>query len=188
MIEKKKTITSIFMVPTLKVDKIALREIGFINAYVADKNKEHCYEDSVYLLFKPKSLTKFREFLEDEYERTKDIIDEYDYEDGYVVVVYKLNPKFKKDFELIKEGKYSYTSKEFQALFSKIIKVKKGGLSRDEVSLQFRIFNKTADLVKFWEDKLGVEFDEDQEIWHGFVLENETLDIDKINTTCTTTK
>jgi hypothetical protein len=33
-----------------------------------------------------------------------------------------------------------------------------------------------------------VEFDEDQEIWHGFVIEDEILDIDKINTTCTTTK
>ena len=142
----------------------------------------------MYLLFQPKDLDKFRQFLEDEYERTKNIIDEYDYEGGYVVVVYKLNPKFKSDFLLIKEGLYSQTSQEFQALFPKIVKIQKDGFKRDEISLQYRIFNKTADLVKYWEDKLGVEFDEDQEIWHGFVLEDEILDIDKINTTCTTTK
>jgi hypothetical protein len=142
----------------------------------------------VYLLFQPKDLDKFRQFLEDEYERTKNIIDEYDYEGGYVVVVYKLNPKFKSDFLLIKEGLYSQTSHEFQALFPKIVKIQKDGFKRDEISLQYRVFNKTADLVKYWEDKLGVEFDEDQEIWHGFVLEDEILDIDKINTTCTTTK
>jgi len=188
MIDVKKTITSIFMVPIIKIDKITLRDLGFINGYVSDVRKLPAYKDAVYLLFQPKDLDKFRDFLESEYERTKDIIDEYDYEGGYVVVVYKLNPKLKKDFGLVREGLYSKTSKEFQALFPKIVKIPKGGLKRDEISLQFRIFNRTEDLIKFWEDKLGVEFDEDQEIWHGFVLENETLDIDKIKELCTTTK
>ena len=188
MSDKKKTITSIFMVPTLKIDKISLKDVGFINGYVGDVKRQPAYQDAVYLLFQPKNLEKFREFLEDEYERTKDIIDEYDYEGGYVVIVYKLNPKFKNDFKLVKEGLYSRTSKQFQDQFSKIVKIQKGGLKRDEISLQYRIFNKTADLVKFWEDRLGVDFDEDQEIWHGFVIDDEILDIDKINTTCTTMK
>lgn len=184
----KKTITSIFMVPTLKIGRIRLMENGFINGYVSDAKKLPAYESAVYLLFQPKDLDRFRDFLEDEYERTKDIIDEYDYEGGYVVVVYKLDPKFKKDFAFIKEGLYSQTSKEFQAMFPKIVKVQKEGLRKDEISLQYRIFNKTEDLVKFWEDKLGVEFDDNQEIWHAFVLDRETLDIDKINQPCTTTK
>lgn len=188
MIDVKKTITSIFMVPTLKVDRVKLMENGFINGYVSDAKRLPAYESAVYLLFQPKDLDKFRDFLESEYDRTKDIIDEYDYEGGYVVVVYKLNPKFKKDFGLIKEGLYSKTSSDFQSIFPKIVKIQKDGLKRDEISLQYRVFNKTEDLIKFWEDKLGVEFDEDQEIWHGFVLENETLDIDKINQPCTTTK
>ena len=176
------------MVPTLKIDKQMLLENGFINGYIEDSKRQPAYKDSVYLLFQPKNLDKFREFLDDEYERTKDIIDEYDYEGGYVVVVYKLNPKFKHDFLLIKEGLYSQTSKEFQSMFPKIVRIQKDGLKRDEISLQYRVFNKTADLVKYWEDRLGVDFDEDQEIWHGFVIEDEILDIDKINTTCTTIK
>ena len=188
MTDVKKTITSIFIVPTLKIDRYALLENVFINGYVRDVKRLPAYEGAVYLLFQPKDLDKFREFLEEEYERTKDIIDEYDYEGGYVVVVYKLNPKFKKDFGLVKEGLYSKTSPEFQAMFPKIVKIQKGGLKRDEISLQYRVFNKTEDLVKFWEDKLGVEFDEDQEIWHGFIVEEETLNIDKINEECTTTK
>ena len=188
MTDIKKTITSIFMVPTLKIGRVKLMENGFINAYVSDIKKQPDYENSAYLLFQPKALDKFREFLDGEYERTKDIIDEYDYEGGYVVVVYKLNPKFKKDFGLIREGLYSKTSTEFQAMFPKVVKVQKEGLRKDEISLQYRIFNKTEDLIKFWEDKLNVEFGEDQEIWHGFVLEDETLNIDIINQLCTTTK
>lgn len=182
------TITSIFMVPTLKIEREDLKENGFINGYIKDGGKDTQYENSVYLLFHPDNLDKFRDFLDKEYERTKAVIDDYDYADGYVVVVYKLPTKFKRDFKLIMESKYSQTSKEFQALFPKIIKIKKSGLHKDEISLQFRVFNKTADLIKFWEEKLGVDFDDDQEVWHAFDLKNETLDITKIDRKCTTIK
>jgi hypothetical protein len=33
-----------------------------------------------------------------------------------------------------------------------------------------------------------VEFDDNQEVWHGFDLEEETLDINKIKKPCITTK
>ena len=178
--EVKKNITSIFMVPTLKVPKDALRNNGFLNAYVKDARKEDQYNESIYLLFKPEDLDKFREFLDGQYEKTKSIIDDYDYEDGYVVVVYEINPRLKNDVELIKQGKYSQTSKKFQEIFPKVVKIRKNGLSRDEISLQFRVFNKTEYLVQFWEDKLGVELPEDVEVWHGFFDEFETLDLDKI--------
>jgi hypothetical protein len=180
MIDVKKTVTSIFMVPTLKIPRGELQDNGFVNGYVSDGGRELQYENCIYLLFQPKNLDKFREFLDNEYERTKAIIDDYDYQEGFVVVVYQLDNKFKKDFGLIKEGLYSRTSKEFQALFPKIIKIKKNGLQKDEISLQYRVFNRTEDLIKFWEDKLGVEFDDDQEVWHAFILEDEILNIEKL--------
>jgi hypothetical protein len=188
MIDVKKTITSIFMVPTLQIPKGELSDNGFINGYIKDDSREVQYDNCIYLLFQPKDLDKFREFLDVEYERTKSVIDDYDYEDGFVVVVYQLDSKFSKDFKLVKKGKYSHTSKAFQSLFPKLVKIKKAGLNRDEISLQYRVFNKTEDLVKFWEDKLGVEFEEDQEVWHAFEDEEETLNIEKIKELCTTTK
>ena len=163
------------MVPTLKVPKDALKENGFINGYVKDGSREVQYENCIYLLFKPEDLDMFRDFLDDEYERTKDLIDDYDYEGGYVVVVYQLDPKHKNDFKLIKEGKYSKTSKQFQEIFPKIIKILKEGLHKDEISLQYRIFNKTEDLKLYWEEKIGVELDEDMEIWQGWIEEKEIL-------------
>lgn len=178
--EVKKTITSIFMVPTLGIKKEDLRDNGMINGYSRDGNRDVQYENSIYLLFKPQDLDKFRTFLDDEYERTKDLIDDYDYEGGYIVVVYQLNPKFKRDFGFIREGMYSKTTPEFQALFPKVVKIKRGGLHKDEISLQYRVFNKTEDLKKYWEDKLDMEFDDDWEVWDGFELDKETLFIDKI--------
>jgi hypothetical protein len=176
----KKTITSIFMVPTLGINKELLSDNGFINAYSRDGNRDVQYEGSIYLLFKPKDIDKFKDFLDGEYERTKSVIDDYDYEDGYVIVVYELDRKFKKDFALVKEGLYSKTSEEFQAKFPKIVKIKRGGLHKDEISLQYRVFNKTEDLKKYWEDKFDMEFDEEWEVWDGFNLDKETLLIHKI--------
>lgn len=172
------------MVPTLKVPKDALKGNGFINAYIKDELRDDEYKDSVYLLFKPTDLDKFREFLENEYERTKNVIEDYDYENGFVVVVYQLDKKFKTDFQLIKEGKYSKTSSSFQKLFPKVVKIVKNGLHRDEISLQYRIFNKADELVEFWEDKLGIDLKltvgEDFEVWEGFDESNEILKINKI--------
>ena len=172
------------MVPTLKVPKDALRGNGFINAYIKDNRKDDDYKDSIYLLFKPTDIDKFREFLENEYERTKNVIEDYDYEDGYVVVVYQLDKKYNKDFTLIKEGKYSKTSVEFQKLFPKIIKIVKNGLNRDELSLQYRIFNKSEELIEFWEEKLGIDLKStignDFEVWEGWDEQKEILELNTI--------
>lgn len=178
--DTKKTVTSIFMVPLLKINKDNLREMGFINAYINDTNNDIHYENSIYLLFKPKNLGEFRAFLNEEYERTTNIIDDYDYGGGFVVVVYKLNPKFINDINLIKKGIYSKTSKNFQKEFPKIIKIFTNNGFKEEISLQFRIFNKTKDMTDYWEEKLDVTFTEDQEVWYSFDEEKETLTLKKL--------
>lgn len=175
-----RTITSIFVVPTLKINRDDIKDNGYVNAYMVDIRRDVQYENAVYLLFKPDNLDKFREFLEKEYERTKLVLDDYDYEEGFVVVVYQLDKKWKKDFAIVREGLYSQTSKEFQDLFPKVIKIMKNNLHRDEMSLQHRIFRKSEDLRQYWEDKIDISFDNTMEVWEGFQIENETLDLDKI--------
>jgi len=186
--EIKKNITSIFMVPTLKVPKDALRGNGFINAYIKDNRRDDQYKESIYLLFKPNDLDKFREFLDSEYERTKAVIEDYDYEDGYVVVVYQLDNKYNRDYELVKQGRYSKTSANFQKMFPKVVKITRGGLHKDEVSLQYRIFNKAEDLVNFWEEKLGIDLQEvmgdNFEVWDGWDESKEILNLDNIKELC----
>lgn len=179
--ELKKTISSIFIVPTLKINKDSLKENGYLNGYLVDVSRDVQYEDAVYLLFKPTNLDKFREFLDSEYERTKDILDDYDCENGFVVLVYKLDKKWNDDIALVKQGLYSKTSKAFQNIFPKVIKIMKNGLHRDEISLQYRVFNKTQDLREYWEDRLGIDFSEEMEVWDGFDPRNEELDLDNIH-------
>jgi hypothetical protein len=168
------------MVPTLKIDRKKMAENNFINAYSKDVKQETQYKDAIYVLFKPEDLDIFRAFLDAEYERTDQVIEDYDYPGGYVVVVYKLDSRFKKDFELVRFGNYSLTSMKFQELFPKTVTIMKGKMLREEISLQFRIFNKTEDLVTFWEQRLGVVFGDDQEVWYGFDEDKEVLNVDKI--------
>lgn len=176
----KKTITSIFMLPTLKLEKKKLTDNGFINAYIKDEGQEFTYPDSIYVLFKPSDMDIFKVFVEEEYERTDQLIEDYDYAGGYVVLVYKLDSKYKKDFELVRLGKYSLTSKRFQNLFPKTVRIQVNKNVREEISLQYRIFNKTEDLVQFWEDRLDVIFSDDQEVWHGFEESKEVLNLNKM--------
>ncbi len=178
--ELKKTISTIFMLPTLKIPKDKLKENGFINCYESDEGHDNTYPNAIFLLFKPKDFTTFREFLDEEYERTTNIIEDYDYGNGFVVVVYKLDNKYAHDFQLIKQGKYSKTSKTFQSLFSKTISLYKNGHISEEVSLQFRIFNKTKDLVDFWEEKMGLRLAKDLEVWQAYDTDREILTMKKL--------
>jgi hypothetical protein len=175
-----KTITSIFMVPTLGVDRTVLQANDFLNGYAKDSTREENYEDACYLLFRPKNIDRFREFLDSEYERTKNIIEDYDHKRGFVVVVYKLDPNFKEDFDKIKQSKYSKTSPEFQALFPKTVKILVDGLRRDEISLQVRIFKKTTDLKEFWEGVFQTDLPEDTEFYDGYHEEREILTEEKL--------
>jgi hypothetical protein len=65
-------------------------------------------------------------------------------------------------------------------MFPKVIKIKKNGLHRDEVSLQFRVFNKTPDLIEFWEKKLGITWTDNMEVWDGWDESKEILNIMEI--------
>lgn len=174
-----KNVTTLFMVPTLKVFREDLTNNKFIMAFSKDEIRDVQYENAVYLLFRPTNIDVFREFLEKEYERTQ-IIEDYDYPKGFVVVVYQLNSKFKKDFQIVRQGRYSKTSAEFQSQFSKVTKIIINGLHRDEISLQYRIFNKTPDLAEFWEKEFDVVFEPSQELWEGYNEENETLTEEKL--------
>lgn len=171
----QKTITTIFLLPTLKIPKDDLLDNGFINAYERDNLQEDYPEDVIFLLLKPTNLDKFREFLQNEYDRTENIIDDYDYAGGYVVLVYKLNESIKTDTTLIKQGQYSKTSKEFQSLFPPSVQIKTGSGIKTETSLQIRIFKKSADIREYWENKIGSRIGDNQEVWETYNKDKEVL-------------
>ena len=59
----------------------------------------------------------------------------------------------------------------------------KNGLHRDEISLQYRVFNRTPDLVEFWEKKVGITWTDDMEVWNGWEESKEILNMMEIKNT-----
>jgi hypothetical protein len=177
----KSTISRIFFVPTiLNISTKELKKNGFINCFIADNTSEINFENSVYLLFKPEFPGQFRKFLNREYDRTKSIVADYDKFRCMVVLVYRLNQDFLADYDLIRQSKYSETSKEFQNLFPQYVEIIENDVTRKELSLQYRIFNKTPDLVKYWQER-NADYTADKEIWYDFDEKKETLSKEILN-------
>ena len=168
------------MVPTLGFAKDSLKQNGFINGYAINNLNDLKYENSIYLLFYPENLDLFKKFLDNEYERTEQIIEDFNCDNNHIVVIYSLDSEYKKDFNLVYKGKYSKTSDEFKNLFPQTVEINHLNFVKKEKSLQYRVFNRTQDLIDYWEDKLNVTFEENQEVWQIFNKEKETLNIKKL--------
>ena len=97
-----RSISTLFMIKPLGIGIERLEKVGFINAFIKDVSHDCIYDNCVYLLFKPHDMDLFRDFIDSEYERTNNIVEDYDYEGGYVVVVYKLDENFNKDYQLVR--------------------------------------------------------------------------------------
>jgi hypothetical protein len=176
-----KTITRIFLLPTvLSINIKELRENGLINAYISDSTTDIHFENSIFLLFKPEFPDKFRKFLNKEFNSNESIIAAYDKFGGMIVLVYRLNPIFNDDYELVKQSNYSKTSQKFQKLFPRYVEIMTNGVYKKEVSLQYRIFNKTIDLLLYWNEK-NPNYNTDNEVWHVFDTKNEILTKDILN-------
>src|SRR6266498_2837841 len=152
------TYTTMFLVPCLGIAPKTLEENGFMDGYLDDMNREIRYENSLYLLFKPTSMEKFNQFLILENERTPNLVDDYDYEGGYIVLVYRLESKYLNDYQLFLESKYSMFSNELKKAIPKIVKIMQGNLHRDILSIPYRVVNRTNDIIQYWEEKKGEKY------------------------------
>lgn len=180
----KKTVTSLFLVPLTGVSKPVLTQQNYINGY-SEFNGEHLdYEPHVvYLLFRPKSPVSLQAFIDREYRHQTGLIDDFNLQDGYVVLVYKLKEEFNEDCELVKLGKYSKTSEKYQKCFPDTMIINEGKPNQKRKrTIQRMVFDKDFALLSYWQDKIetNVIYDKNMEVWNTFEIERETLDIDEV--------
>lgn len=170
------TISNLFMVPLLKIGRKQLKSLGLVNSYLFNGEDPEAYPNAIHLLFRPEKIERFNNFIADERDAGKPIIGERDYEGGLVMITYVLPSKYEKDYELIWEGRYSETSKDYRKDIPSVVQfVKKTGIKASDMTLQHMIFNKYAPLKRYWEEQLGVELDEDAELWSKPSIETETF-------------
>lgn len=175
-----RTNTSLFLLPGIGLNISDIKEYGFVNAYISDKNREH-YPNCVYVLFKPNDPTIFTlYFISTEYKRTHLLIDDYDYARGYIVLVYQFPEEYEQEYRSFLKGKYSQFRRKYKDLFPQEIH------SEDEVgpftqpSFFHHVFNKTRMLEEYWVKRIGEKPDKEGEYWSIPDLDDETLDINKL--------
>lgn len=150
-----------------------IKRYGFVEAFLYDENHVSASQRVVYCLFKPPNLQEFDEFIKMEMEDNADIIDEYDYPDGHVVLVYRFPEIYNKDYDLVVAGKYSRCSDTFKSLFP----IRKG---KTQLTVYALVFYKEPMMVSIVENDLGEKFDDTMEFWHIADPTRETLTYDKI--------
>lgn len=175
---KRYNASTLFLIrPIMRKSLSDLDEYNLINSYLKDKNREDLDEDLLFVLFKPKDFDFFSFFTAKE-ELNENFIEDYDYEGGYTVLVYKIPISLKRDFEKFKEGKYSEFSNYTKNLYKKAVQV---GVLSEKSSFQWQVFKKDPELHKELEEYVGEKLDEGIELFPVPNLERETLDIQKIN-------
>lgn len=194
MISLQRTVTSIFLVPLLGIRRERLQDpaVGYVNGYLMDAGCSTPHTNVVYLVFQPKGLGVFNSFLQEERARTTGcvLVDEYDYEGGYVVLVYPLPPEADRIMAYLLNGQYSQFPADIQERYPKVLKITdpRSGLHRDEPALQWRIFKKDRNLRTYWEGIVGQPLDPEAEVWSVPDLERETFDREKLTANAQTTQ
>lgn len=161
---RKISATNLFVVPILGIGREKLLRNGFLEAFIKDE-REIQYECAVYLLFQPEEgFNLFSEKLE--------IIDEYDIE-GYTVLVFPYDKKWKNDIDILMTGKFSQVSTEYKNLIPIYHKSSKQG-AEDVITNQHLIFQKAQIIKDYWKKELDLDFEKEDEVWL-FYKEREIL-------------
>lgn len=174
--------TNAFVFPILGIDRAGAIGMGYTEAFIEDSLRELKYENAVYLLFRPiNKWEEFNLFVEKERGRGAPIIDEYDYPDGWTVLVYKYPKKWEEDVKLITEGKFSKTSEAYRQAVGRWTKSSSeaDGENREQC-YQWLIFTKDDSLKEYWKRELDLNITNADEHWQ-FFQEREILTQDKLN-------
>lgn len=163
------TATNLFIKPILQISQEDQVLNGFENAYIKDELRDIEYPNAVYLLFRPMRAGQFNLFVEGERERGA-ILDEYDYDNGWTMLVYKYDKKWQNDVNLILQGKFSEVSEEYKNQIPKILKSPQG----EVISLQHHVFAKDEWMKEWLYERYGIDVPDDVEHWK-FYTERETF-------------
>ncbi len=167
----KENISTIFLLPAVEIPetvKDKFYEQGFISTYLTCNKLSYPFE-VIYILFNPGEFSIDYNYFERMLINNPNYIEVFDLGNNLVLYVYKIPDKFKEDYNLFLQGKYSKFSKEYKKLFperSYIIGTDKkpirdhNGKYKTEMSPFHHVFNRSDYIKSKWADKIGYEIDD----------------------------
>jgi hypothetical protein len=167
-------VSNLFLIPLLNIGRERLRKHGFVESFLYNAEEETSYDNCIYLLFNTLDMDDFNMFINEEKDRTT-IIEEFAYPDYFMMVAYELPKRFKKDYQLLIQGKYSLLSKEFKKNIPMYVKVSEDSKIVEVETVQHMVLSKSPELKEHFEAEFDVVLDDDQELWKIFDKEKETF-------------
>lgn len=187
---RKENVSTVFLLPGIEIKnelKNMFYTFGFENTFLTCKPLEYPWP-VLYILFKPSVIDlEFTRFA-DELQKNPNFIEVIDAGRNKVLFVYRVPNRFKKDYQLFIDGKYSKLSEEYRKCFvmeqpriDPITNkpIKDGGRYVMEYTDFYHIFHRTDHIKAVWAERLGYDDDEildDMEMYDRQDVTKETME------------
>lgn len=162
---RKENVSTVFLLPGIEIKnelKNMFYTFGFENTFLTCPPLSYPFE-VLYLLFRPQVIDyEFIRFAE-ELQKNPCFIETIDCSKGRVLFVYRVPKRFRRDYELFLEGKYSKLSAEYKKCFqmeqfkcdAQGRPMKDNGRYVKEYTDFYHIFNRTDHVKTVWMERLG---------------------------------
>lgn len=186
----KENVSTVFLLPGIEIReelKDQFYSFGFQNTFLTCPPLTYPFP-VLYLLFKPKSIDQDFIRFGEELHRNPNFLETIDAGKGKVVFIYRVPKRFRHDYELFLEGKYSKLSAEYKRCFQmeqyKLDKlgrhVVEGGKWVREYTPFYHVFYRTDHIKENWKAALGYGPDDhiidDMEFFDKQNPDKETMD------------
>lgn len=186
---RKDNVSTILLMPCIQIRKelfAQFQEYGFVNTYLFWDKISYPFE-VIFMVFRPAGMTVGYQNFITNMQKNQNYVETHDIGET-IVLVFSIPKRFKRDYKLFLQGKYSQTSNDFKSCFAlKVYKVDDTGkVEKDEsgryiteYTTFYHIFNRTDELRSRWQEVLGEEtvIPEEMELYDKYDKEKETLNI-----------
>lgn len=176
--------SGMFLLPGLEFPNKEYVDFGLENCYLfcPEIGKSNEKEIHLYLLFQPKTKEEKEEYEKQENFINDSILEIYELDDDYILLVVVFPDKFKKDFSLFMEGRYSEFTKEYKKLFEGVTevirKVSNQLVPFQDNSLAFKIINRIKSFKDLYKRSYNVELQDNEEWWKAWDMDKEILNLE----------
>lgn len=164
--DKKRTKTTLFMLPTIFPNNSLISTEYFVNAFIDDTKFKHSLNGVIFILFKtdPKNY-KWQMLAQKLRSKTEYVLEYFCgmQDDKYLIMmVFKVPDKYTNEYQYFIDGKYSKFSENYKKLFPRHVYDER---AQPKESTIWQALYKSEELRKSMENFLGVEFAPEDELW-----------------------
>lgn len=174
-VDIKRNISRSLLFYLLELDSVDY-EKEIVNTYIKDVDKEYSFPVIHVLISLNTEVSKLSK-LDKSFKKLPVFIESASINENYVMYTFKIPDKYLEDYERFLLGKYSqYSTKAKNQILQYSLP---WGINFQVLTKQPPKYKDQFDLKKDWEAKIGIKFNENQELFSSPDIDKETFNIKK---------